>query len=154
MRFKKQQEPNSNWRQKDKVPVVVYTAAGDPVHCSVFCGEDEVVSDVINQAQPFLLVETHAGAVSMVKKTQIKKVVPEATQSLVFMMASEEGEHIAITFLDGTYSEGTIYLPPGMRASDIANSSTPFFLYRPDDGAPEYVCEFNIQQIVINPRMN
>jgi hypothetical protein len=134
------------------VPVVVFPIAGEPVICSVFCGADELVTNVINQPQPFLLVETEAGAVSLIKKTQIQKLIPEESQSLIYMMASADGEPIGITFLDGSKSRGDIYLPDGMRASDIANSPDPFFLYRPNDEAPEYICNHNIQQITIDPR--
>ena len=144
------QDNSPGWQPKDKIPVVVFLSMGEPIICCVFCAPEELVSDVINQDQPFLLVESDGGNVSLVKKTQIKMIVPKEVQSLTFMMASADGERITITFLDGTASEGVIYLPDGMRASDIANSTTPFFLYRPDDGAPEYVCNYSIQQITIN----
>ena len=131
--------------------MVVCWAMGEPIICCVFCAPEELVSDVITQDQPFLLVESDGGNVSLIKKTQIKMIVPKDVQSLTFMMASADGERLAITFLDGTGSEGVIYLPDGMRASDIANSTTPFFLYQPDDGVPEYVCNYSIQQITIDP---
>jgi len=146
------QKKKREWQAKDKVPVVVYPVAGAPVVCSIFCGADELVTNVINQPQPFLLVETEAGSVSLIKKTQIQKLIPEESQSLIYMMASAEGERISITFLGGLQSHGVIFLPNGMRASDIANSPDPFFLYRPDDEPPEYICNHNIQQITIDPR--
>ena len=144
------QDNSPGWQPKDKIPVVVFFAMGEPIICCVLCAPEEPVSDVINQDQPFLLVESDGGNVSLIKKTQIKMIVPKDVQSLTFMMASADGERLAITFLDGTGSEGVIYLPDGMRASDIANSTTPFFLFRPDDGTPEYVCNYSIQQITIN----
>jgi hypothetical protein len=145
------QDNSLGWQPKDKIPVVVIPAVGAPITCFLFCAPDEMVINVINQDQPFLLVLSDNDSVSLIKKTQIKRLVPQDVQSLTSMMAGADGERIAIVFMDGSKSEGVIYLPEGMRASDIANSTTPFFLYRPDNAAPEYICNHNIQQITINP---
>jgi hypothetical protein len=118
---------------------------------SVFLDQGDILEDVIDSDAPFLVFEDDEGAVQLIQKSQIKRVISLNTDR-IGLLVSERREAKVVLMIGGAARRGALQLTTYARVSDHMNKGGLFTAFAPEDGGLEFVNKSVIDRVILEDR--
>ncbi|MBI1181475.1 MAG: hypothetical protein GC201_13040 [Alphaproteobacteria bacterium] len=125
--------------------------AGAILTGNVFLDQGDIFEDVIDADTPFLVFEDGQGAVQLIQRDLIRRVVSLKDERIGLLVADRHEERV-IMVMGGEERSGVLMLTTYSRVSDHMNKGGMFTAFRPDGGRLEFVNKSAIERVILEPR--